>query len=87
VPPSLFQHLADRLPEYLTHWCIDRQEHSLYSRVGKVISYIYVLPKGIELIEAFNESFQKVEDGIVQPLTEAEKQTLKELLIKVNQHL
>ncbi|MFB5674052.1 MarR family winged helix-turn-helix transcriptional regulator [Paenibacillus terreus] len=48
---------------------------------------IYVLPKGIELIEAFNESFQKVEDDIVQPLTEEEQQTLKKLLIKVNQHL
>ncbi|MFM9281150.1 MarR family winged helix-turn-helix transcriptional regulator [Paenibacillus jiagnxiensis] len=48
---------------------------------------IYVLPRGIELIEAFDESFQKVEDDIVQPLTEEEKQTLKELLIKINQHL
>lgn len=48
---------------------------------------IYVLPKGIGIIEDFRESFQKVEDDIVQPLTEAEMQTLKELLIKINQHL
>ncbi|MDR9855694.1 MarR family transcriptional regulator [Paenibacillus sp. VCA1] len=48
---------------------------------------IYVLPKGIGIIEDFHESFQKVEDDIVQPLTEAEMQTLKELLIKINQHL
>ncbi|MFS0838767.1 MarR family winged helix-turn-helix transcriptional regulator [Paenibacillus sp. 1P03SA] len=45
---------------------------------------IYALPKAVELIEAFNDSFQKVEDEIVQTLSEEEKRTLKELLIKIN---
>ncbi|MGO4699221.1 MarR family winged helix-turn-helix transcriptional regulator [Paenibacillus sp. 2TAB26] len=48
---------------------------------------IYVLPKAIELIEDFNESFQKVEEEIVQALSEDEKQILKELLIKINERL
>ncbi|AET58888.1 MarR family winged helix-turn-helix transcriptional regulator [Paenibacillus terrae] len=48
---------------------------------------IYVLPKAVELIEDFNDSFQKVEDEIVQVLTEEEKQTLKELLIRINERL
>lgn len=48
---------------------------------------IYVLPKAVELIEDFNESFQKVEDDIVQVLSEDEKQILKELLIKINERL
>lgn len=48
---------------------------------------IYVLPKAVELIEDFNESFQKVEDEIVQVLSEEEKQILKELLIKINERL
>ncbi|CAH1222187.1 hypothetical protein PAECIP111891_05302 [Paenibacillus allorhizoplanae] len=48
---------------------------------------IYVLPKGVELIEDFNESFQKVEDEIVQVLSEDERQILKELLIKINERL
>ncbi|MDU0202101.1 MULTISPECIES: MarR family winged helix-turn-helix transcriptional regulator [Paenibacillus] len=48
---------------------------------------IYVLPKAVELIEDFNESFQKVEDEIVQVLSEDEKQILKELLIKINDRL
>ncbi|NOU69085.1 MarR family transcriptional regulator [Paenibacillus sp. LMG 31461] len=48
---------------------------------------IYVLPKAVELIEDFNESFQKVEDEIVQVLSEEEKQILKELLIKINKRL
>lgn len=48
---------------------------------------IYVLPKAIEVIEDFNNSFQKVEDEIVQTLTEEEKQTLKELLTKINASL
>ncbi|MCY9665528.1 MarR family transcriptional regulator [Paenibacillus alginolyticus] len=48
---------------------------------------IYVLPKAVELIEDFNESFQKVEDEIVQVLSEDEKQILKELLIKINERL
>jgi MarR family transcriptional regulator, repressor for mepA len=48
---------------------------------------IYVLPKAVELIEAFNDSFQSVEDEIVQALTEEEKRTLKEMLIKINERL
>ncbi|MGG4220038.1 MarR family transcriptional regulator [Paenibacillus jamilae] len=48
---------------------------------------IYVLPKAIELIEDFNDSFQKVEEEIVQVLTEEEKQTLKGLLIRINERL
>ncbi|KZE68613.1 MULTISPECIES: MarR family winged helix-turn-helix transcriptional regulator [Paenibacillus] len=48
---------------------------------------IYVLPKAVELIEEFNDSFQKVEDEIVQVLTEEEKQTLKELLTRINERL
>ncbi|WP_010498605.1 MarR family winged helix-turn-helix transcriptional regulator [Paenibacillus elgii] len=48
---------------------------------------IYVLPKAVELIEAFNDSFQSVEDEIVQALTAEEKRTLKEMLIKINERL
>ncbi|MCP1308585.1 MarR family winged helix-turn-helix transcriptional regulator [Paenibacillus tyrfis] len=48
---------------------------------------IYVLPKAVELIEAFNDSFQSVEDEIVQALTAEEKRTLKEILIKINERL
>lgn len=38
---------------------------------------IYVLPKGVALIEDFQDSFQKVEEDIVQVLTDEEKQVLK----------
>ncbi|QOS79194.1 MarR family transcriptional regulator [Paenibacillus sp. JNUCC31] len=48
---------------------------------------IYVLPKAIELIEDFQESFQKVEEEIVQVLTDEEKQVLKKLLIKINERI
>ncbi|SFF10922.1 hypothetical protein SAMN04487969_11449 [Paenibacillus algorifonticola] len=48
---------------------------------------IYVLPKAIELIEDFQDLFQKVEEEIVQVLTEEEKQILKEMLIKINERL
>ncbi|MFC3746905.1 MarR family winged helix-turn-helix transcriptional regulator [Paenibacillus sp. GCM10012306] len=48
---------------------------------------IYVLPKGIALIEAFEQSFQQVEAEIIQSLSEDERQTFKELLKKVNDHL
>lgn len=48
---------------------------------------IYVLPKGVELIEAFEQSFQRVEDVILQSLSDDERQTLKELLTKINQNL
>ncbi|AIQ30168.1 MULTISPECIES: MarR family winged helix-turn-helix transcriptional regulator [Paenibacillus] len=48
---------------------------------------IYVLPKAIELIADFQDSFQRVEEEIVQVLTEEEKQILKEILIKINERL
>ncbi|WP_410770318.1 MarR family winged helix-turn-helix transcriptional regulator [Fontibacillus sp. BL9] len=48
---------------------------------------IYVLPKGAELIEAFEQAFGAVEKEIKNSLTEEEQQTLKELLIKVNRNL
>ncbi|MCP1184587.1 MarR family winged helix-turn-helix transcriptional regulator [Paenibacillus sp. 1781tsa1] len=48
---------------------------------------IYVLPKAVELIEDFNNSFQKVEDEIAQTLNDEEKQILKKLLIKINESI
>ncbi|CAM3572378.1 MarR family transcriptional regulator [Paenibacillus lupini] len=48
---------------------------------------IYVLPKAIELIESFNDSFQKVEDEVVQALTDEEKQILKKLLVRINERI
>lgn len=48
---------------------------------------IYVLPKAIELMESFNQSYQKVEDEIISVLPEEEQQTLNELLNKINQQL
>lgn len=48
---------------------------------------IYVLPKGINLIENFNKAFTEVENSITSKLTEEEKDTLLSLLIKVNQNL
>ncbi|RJX37459.1 MarR family transcriptional regulator [Paenibacillus pinisoli] len=48
---------------------------------------IYVLPKAVELIEEFQDSFQKVEEEIVQVLTEEERQVLKSLLIKINERI
>ncbi|GKS13137.1 MarR family transcriptional regulator [Paenibacillus chitinolyticus] len=48
---------------------------------------IYVLPKAIELIEDFQDSFQKVEEEIVQVLTDEEKLVLKKLLIKINERI
>lgn len=48
---------------------------------------IYVLPKAVELIEDFQDSFQKVEEEIVQVLTDEEKQVLKKILIKINERI
>ncbi|OBZ14018.1 MarR family transcriptional regulator [Bacillus sp. FJAT-27264] len=48
---------------------------------------IYVLPKGVALIEAFEQSFQQVEAEIIQSLSEDERQTFKALLKKVNESL
>lgn len=39
------------------------------------------------MIEAFSDSFQKVEDEIVQALTEEEKRILEEMLNKINECL
>lgn len=48
---------------------------------------IYVLPKAVELIEDFNNSFQKVENEIVQALNDEEKQILRKLLIRINERI
>ncbi|NUU59931.1 MarR family winged helix-turn-helix transcriptional regulator [Paenibacillus agri] len=48
---------------------------------------IYVMPKGIELINDFQDSFQKVEEEIVQVLTNEEKQVLMKLLLKINERI
>ncbi|MCW3791625.1 MarR family transcriptional regulator [Paenibacillus sp. LS1] len=48
---------------------------------------IYVLPKAVELIDDFNNSFQKVEDEIVQALNDEEKQILKKLLTRINERI
>ncbi|EGL16764.1 hypothetical protein HMPREF9413_1962 [Paenibacillus sp. HGF7] len=39
------------------------------------------------MIEDFQDSFQKVEEEIVQVLTDEEKQVLKKLLIKINERI
>lgn len=44
---------------------------------------IYLLKKGTDLVEEFNEIFMDVEKNIVQGLTEAERETFMKLLIKV----
>ncbi|QAA32643.1 MarR family winged helix-turn-helix transcriptional regulator [Clostridium manihotivorum] len=49
--------------------------------------YIYVLPKGAELIEEFNKSVVETEENIVASLTEQEKETLLALLLKVDRNL
>lgn len=48
---------------------------------------IYVLPKGVNLIQDFNKAFGEVEKSITEELTIIEKDTLLSLLIKVNQNL
>lgn len=48
---------------------------------------IYVMPKGVALIEDFNRAFAEVEKSITSNLTEEEKDTLLSLLIKVNNSL
>ncbi|MEK8127888.1 MarR family transcriptional regulator [Paenibacillus filicis] len=48
---------------------------------------IYVLPKGLALINDFELSFQRVEEKIVQNLTEDDRQVLQQLLTKINQNL
>lgn len=48
---------------------------------------IYLLKKGSDLVEEFNEIFMEVETRITQDLTEAESKTFLELLIKVKANL
>lgn len=45
---------------------------------------IYVMPKGVALIEEFNKSFAEVENSITANLTEEEKVDFLSLLAKVN---
>ncbi|MDF2586829.1 MAG: MarR family transcriptional regulator [Anaerocolumna sp.] len=45
---------------------------------------IYVLPKGAELVEDFNNAFGEIEHSITANLTKEEMETLLSLLIKVN---
>ncbi|AWI03410.1 MarR family winged helix-turn-helix transcriptional regulator [Clostridium drakei] len=51
------------------------------------LKYIYVLPKGAELIEDFNKSVLEEEENIIASLTEQEKETLLALLLKVDRNL
>ncbi|AKA70564.1 MarR family winged helix-turn-helix transcriptional regulator [Clostridium scatologenes] len=51
------------------------------------LKYIYVLPKGAELIEDFNKSVVEEEENIIASLTEQEKETLLALLLKVDRNL
>lgn len=48
---------------------------------------IYVLPKGVALINDFNEIFLEVEESITKNLSNKEKEELLSLLIKVNKSL
>ncbi|NQX65905.1 MarR family transcriptional regulator [Paenibacillus alba] len=48
---------------------------------------IYVLPKGLALINDFELSFQRVEEKIVQNLNEDDQQVLQQLLTKINHNL
>lgn len=49
--------------------------------------YIYVLPKGAELIEDFNKSLVETEENIIVNLTKQEKETFLALLLKVERNL
>ncbi|WP_234122991.1 MarR family winged helix-turn-helix transcriptional regulator [Clostridium hydrogenum] len=51
------------------------------------LKYIYVLPKGAELIEDFNKSVVETEENIIAGLTKQEKETLLALLLKVDRNL
>ncbi|GAA0071606.1 MarR family transcriptional regulator [Clostridium sardiniense] len=48
---------------------------------------IYLLSKGEELINDFNEAFSKVESSITASLTVEERKTLEKLLSKINHSL
>lgn len=49
--------------------------------------YIYVLPKGAELIEDFNKAIVEAEGNIIANLTKEERETFLSLLVKVNKNL
>lgn len=49
--------------------------------------HIYVLPKGVALIEEFNKSFAEVEESITKSLSEKEKKVFMQLLIKINNNI
>lgn len=49
--------------------------------------YIYVLPKGAELIEDFNKAIVEAEENIIENLTKEERETFLSLLVKVNKNL
>lgn len=51
------------------------------------LKYIYVLPKGAELIEDFNKLVVETEENIIASLTKQEKETLLALLLKVDRNL
>jgi DNA-binding MarR family transcriptional regulator len=48
---------------------------------------IYVLPKGLALINDFEISFRRVEEKIVQNLNKEDREVLQQLLTKINQNL
>lgn len=48
---------------------------------------IYVLPKGVALINDFNKIFSEVEENITKNLSKEEKESLLSLLMKVNSNL
>lgn len=48
---------------------------------------LYVLPKGKELIETFNDRFLEIEDEITACLSKDEIETLQKLLTKINNNL
>ncbi|WP_100486659.1 MarR family winged helix-turn-helix transcriptional regulator [Sporolactobacillus pectinivorans] len=48
---------------------------------------IYVLEKGINLVEEFNQIFSETEHRLTKSLTPEETKTLKDLLIKVSENL
>lgn len=49
--------------------------------------YIYVLPKGADLIEDFNKLVVEAEKNIIANLTKEEKESLLSLLMKVDKNL
>ncbi|MFR9071340.1 MAG: MarR family winged helix-turn-helix transcriptional regulator, partial [Paraclostridium sp.] len=48
---------------------------------------IYVEEKGVNLIETFDKMFIEIENDITDCLTDEEKESFKNILIKVNNNL